>query len=309
MVQKNSVKKPKVVVVVGATASGKTSVGVKLAKLFNGEVVSCDSMQIYKHMDVGTAKVTPEEMSGVPHHLINIVNPTDSYSVANWVEDATKVIKEIIAKGKTPIIVGGTGLYVTSLLNGYTFYSTPQTDAIRENYRKILSEQGVDTLYNILKQKAPQKANMIDKHKTKAVIRALEIIDTNSSSNAGKQEPPYEYLLIGLNHDRQFLYDRINKRVDIMINNGLLNEFEVLQQKYGLQRSHQSAGAIGYKELFDYKEGLVDLDTTINLIKQHSRNYAKRQLTWFRRMENIIWLSPVNEMESIEKLVSKFIKE
>ena len=167
MVQENSVKKHKIVIVVGPTASGKTSVGVRLAKKINGEVISVDSMQIYKKMDIGTAKVTDEEMNGVVHHLIDIVEPTANYSVAEWVKDAGLKIDDIIARGKTPIIVGGTGLYVTSLIKGYTFYDVPENLELRESYRKVLEERGVDELYQILVEKDPVRASKIDKNKEK----------------------------------------------------------------------------------------------------------------------------------------------
>lgn len=307
MVQKNSIKKPKIVVIVGATASGKTSTSVKLAQKFNGEIISADSMQIYKGMDIGTAKVTLDEMGGIEHHLINIVEPTENYSVAMWVRDAKEKIADIISRGKCPIIAGGTGLYVTSLLNGYSFFDTPQDDERREYYRSVLKEKGVDYLYNILNEKSPEKAETIDKHKTKAVIRALEIIDNGGTE--GKAEPLYDYLLIGLDFQREELYSRINLRVDEMFANGLIKEFEMLRNQYGLNPYHQSAGAIGYKELFPLINNEVDLETTKSLIKQHSRNYAKRQLTWFRRMPNIIWLSPVSEYDKIESLVKEFIGE
>jgi len=309
MVQTDSLIKPKVVVVVGPTASGKTSIGVMLAKEFNGEVISADSMQIYKDMNIGTAKVTIDELQGVPHHLLDLVDPTENYSVANWVADAKEKIEDIISRGKTPIIVGGTGLYVTSLLKGYDFFNAPQDDTVRENYRKILQEKGIDSLYQILVEKDPVKAQTIDKNKTKAVIRALEIIDAGKSFNASENIEPYNYLLIGLNHDREILYERINNRVDIMIKKGLIEEFNKLKKVYKLNPSHQSAGAIGYKELFPLISGEVDLNTTINLIKQHSRNYAKRQLTWFRKMENIIWLSPVLEQKEIKERVKGFLGE
>lgn len=309
MVQTNSLEKQKIVVIVGPTASGKTSVGVRLAQKFNGEIISADSMQIYKQMNIGTAKVTKEEMQGVAHHLIDIVNPTENFSVALWVKLAQEKITEIINRGKTPIIVGGTGLYVTSLLNGYSFYDVPENQELREHYRNILINEGEDALYNILKQKNEERAKEIDKSKHKAVIRALEIIEANKETTHIKNNEPYNYLLIGLNHDRESLYNRINKRVDLMINNGLLDEFDFLITKHKLNRTHQSAGAIGYKEIFDLKDNIVSKEKTIELIKQHSRNYAKRQITWFKRMKNIIWFSPISEYEQIEISVDKFLGE
>lgn len=306
MVQENSINKTKVIVIMGPTASGKTGVGVNLAKLFNGEIISADSMQIYKHMDVGTAKVTKEEMNGIPHHLIDIVEPTENFSVAEWVKLAKVKIEEISSRNKTPIIVGGTGLYISSLINGYTFFETPENKRLREELKTTLETQGSDYLYNILKEKAPQKAESIDKNKTKAIIRALEIVLTAPEDAKAKEEVvPYEFLLIALNQDRNVLYDRINKRVDKMLADGLIDEFEALTQNHGLNRDNQSAGAIGYRELF--------LDETIErkieLIKQHSRNYAKRQLTWIRGMENVEWFNPKSDDKQIEERIKSFLGE
>lgn len=307
MVQKNSIKKQKIVIVMGPTASGKTSIGVELAKQFNGEIISADSMQIYKHMDIGTAKVTTSEMEGIPHHLIDIVEPTNNFSVAEWVDLAKGKIDEITKRGKTPIIVGGTGLYVSSLINGYTFYNIKENKELREELRLIGETQGEEALHNILKTLSEEKAKEIDKSKIKAVIRAIEILKSAPEQGVEikAKESPYDYLLIALNLDRAFLYERINYRVDKMVNEGLLEEFNNLTQNHNLKQDHQSAGAIGYRELFLDEP----IEKKLELIKQHSRNYAKRQLTWIRKMENVEWMSPVDDREVIIEKVKKFLGE
>lgn len=308
MVQENCLVKPKIVAIVGPTASGKTALSIALAKRFNGEIISADSMQIYKYMDIGTAKVTRSEMDGVPHHMIDIVEPTESYSVAMWVDETRKLIEDIISRGKTPFIVGGTGLYVTSLLKGYTFNSVPENKDLREHYYKIYQEHGVEPLYDEIVAKSPAQAKGIDKHKLKAIIRILEVLNGRDDfkdlyKDRGEE---YNYLLIGLSGDRAELYNRINLRVDKMIEDGLIDEFRNLIQNHGLTKDCQSAGAIGYREFFPYIEGSVSLEDTINLLKQHSRNYAKRQLTWMRKMDNIHWLTID---DNIESLVGNFLGE
>lgn len=304
MVQENCLKKPKIVVIVGPTASGKTATSISLAKRFNGEIISADSMQIYKHMNIGTAKVTKTEMDGVPHHMIDIVQPTENYSVAMWVDETRKLISDIISRSKIPFVVGGTGLYVTSLLKGYTFHNVPENKDLRERYYKLYKEQGIEPLYNEIILKSPDMAKGLDKNKTKAVIRTLEIIHGEENKCRSDRGEEYDYLLIGLADDREKLYERINARVDRMIDDGLIDEFKDLIENHGLTKTCQSAGAIGYRELFPYIEGSSTLDETITLLKQHSRNYAKRQLTWMRKMDNIKWLT---REDNIEKVVSDFL--
>ena len=301
--------KPKIIVIVGPTASGKTSMGIKLAKEINGEIISADSMQIYKHMNIGTAKVSLEEMQGIPHHLIDIISPTDNYSVSLWKKDAEEKISSILKSGKVPIIVGGTGLFVSSLLQGYTFYDTKEDIKRRDNYYKLAEENGNEYLYDILTQRDPLLAETIDKNKIKLVVRTLEILDNGKDpKQASKEGSQYDYLLFGLDIERDLLYSRINQRVDQMISEGLISEIKNLIENYGLTKNHQSAGAIGYKEVFDYLEGYQPLDKTVELIKQHSRNYAKRQLTWFKRMDNLIWIK-YDKTDEIIKKSKEFLRE
>lgn len=299
-----------VVAVVGPTASGKTGLGVKLAKHYGGEVVSADSMQIYKFMDIATAKPTKEEMCGVPHHVIDFVDPTESYSVARYTQDTKAAIDDIVSRGKLPIIVGGTGLYVDSFLENVEFFDV----AADENLRKTLYEKaetdGVESLYEELKKVDPESAEKIHSNNVKKITRALEFFYSTGKTiteqvRLSKIAPsPYESVIIGLSaKDRQFLYDRINLRVDIMLEMGLVEEAKNFYSTYGTKTANQ---AIGYKELFPYIEGGVPLDECVENLKMQTRRYAKRQLTWFRRNENISFLN-IDEYDS-DSLLQKAIE-
>ena len=307
MVQKNSLKKPKIIAIMGPTASGKTALAIKLAKEINGEIVSADSMQVYKNLDIGTAKITEKEMAGVKHYLLDVANFNDRFTVSNWKDLAETAIQTILSCGKTPIIVGGTGLYISSLIYGYNFYNAEENFEIRKKYEKILEEKGAENLYNILKEQSPILAEKVDKNKTRQVIRYLEISENCCNKENFMQEEPYNYLLLGLDIPRDTLYNRINKRVDIMANNGLLNEVRSLIN-LGFDRSSQAAQAIGYKEIFEFLDGNISEYQAYENIKQHTRNYAKRQLTWMRKMKNLIWVDPFN-YENIKNLVENFIME
>ena len=287
-------KKPKVIVICGPTASGKTALSIELAKKINGEIVSCDSMQIYKDMDIGTAKPTIEEMKNIKHYLIGFVEPTQRYSVASFKEDAQNAIDEIIKKGKTPIVVGGTGLYVNSLI-----YNINYTDIkIDEEYRKELEEraekEGLESLYEEAYKIDPEAMEKISKNDKKRIIRVLEIYKqtnktkTMQEEESRKEEPKYDYKVFGINIDRQILYERINKRVDIMIENGLIEEVENLLQKY--KEFPTAMQGLGYKEVVQYLENKCTREEMIEKIKMETRRYAKRQTTWFKRIENIKWI-------------------
>ena len=254
--------KPKVIVICGPTASGKTALSIELAKRIDGEVVSADSMQIYKDMNIGSAKVTPEEMDGIKHYLIDFVSPDERYSVANYKQDAKKAIEEIIAKGKTPIVVGGTGLYVDSLI-----YEIEYNDIeIDEEYRKEL-----------------ERYHSTGKTKTQQELESR------------KKEIPYDYKVFAINMDREKLYDRINRRVDIMIEKGLVEEVEKMLAKY--KKFPTAMQGLGYKEVRDYLEEKLSYEDMIEKIKQESRRYAKRQLTWFRKDKDTIWIDGLKDME------------
>ncbi len=281
----------KVLVVIGPTSVGKTKMGVELAKALNGEIISGDSMQIYKNMDIGTAKVTNEEKEGVVHHCVDILEPTCEYSVKNFQDTVREKIKEITLKGKLPIIVGGTGLYIKAALYDYEFSETSDDHTrINEKYKDYDNE----ALYNHLLMIDEKSAKELHPNNRRRVLRAIEIFEETGEKKSdilSKQEHVclYDAYFIGLTLQRDVLYERINKRVDIMVNNGLEEEIMNLFKEYDLCREHQSMKAIGYKEWFDYFEGKICKDEVYELIKKHSRQYAKRQYTWFKNQFDVHW--------------------
>lgn len=278
----------KVLVIVGPTAVGKTALSIKLAKKLNGEIISGDSMQVYKHLDIGTAKVREEERAGIVHHLIDCRELSETYSVADFQKEGRQAIDSITAKGKLPIVVGGTGLYVQALLYDFELGAKDESTDIREKYEKFAETHGNQSLWELLKEKDNQAAESIHFNNRKKVIRALEVFDKTGFSILAPKEKPkklYDYFLVGLETDRAKLYDRINMRVDIMMAQGLLKEAELLYKR----QTQQSIQGIGYKEFFPYFEGKETLDEAIEQVKQNSRRYAKRQLTWFRNRMNTSW--------------------
>ncbi|KAA0772772.1 MULTISPECIES: tRNA (adenosine(37)-N6)-dimethylallyltransferase MiaA [Bacillus] len=286
------VQREKVAVIIGPTAVGKTKLSIDLAKALNGEIISGDSMQIYRTMDIGTAKVTKEEMDGIPHYMVDIKNPEDSFSVAEFQERVRKHIREITERGKLPIIVGGTGLYIQSVLFDYQFTDDAGDTIYREQMEKLALERGVEYVHKKLQEVDPESAERIHANNVRRVIRALEIFHTTGekmSDQLEKQENEllYDVSLIGLTMDREMLYDRINLRVDIMMDQGLLEEVEGLYNR-GI-RDCQSIQAIGYKEIYDYFEDRVSLEEAVSQLKTNSRRYAKRQLTWFRNKMDVTW--------------------
>ena len=311
-------RKTKIIVVVGPTASGKTALGIHLAKKFNGEVISGDSMQIYKDMNIATAKPTEEEMQDVKHHLIGFVNPEDEYSVASFCNDAKKAVKDITLRGKTPILVGGTGLYIDSFVNNTEFFDNANSKDVREELYKELNEFGIEKLYNELLSIDSEAAKKIHPNNEVRVIRALEIYRitgknlTEQNKVSHENESPYEPLYIGISYkDREKLYERINKRVDIMCDTGLLEE----TKEFFLKHPSQTAvNAIGYKELKPYLDKEKTLEECLLHLKQSTRRYAKRQLTWFNRNERINWVYPdlYNDLNELfcktDNLVEEFLK-
>ncbi len=295
-----------VVSVVGPTASGKTRLSVEIAKLFNGEVVSADSMQIYKGMDIATAKPDENEMQGVPHHLINFLDKGCVFSVGKYVELAREVIFDISSRGKLPIVAGGTGLYVDSLLNDVSFSKCSSDPEVRQKYEKLLEDKGVYFLLEMLKGVDKKSYDRLSSEiNPKRIIRALEFFETtgqpitNQLENTGK-ESPYNVLKIGLNcKDRSKLYERINRRVDIMVEKGLVQEAE---EFYRTKTGETAAAAIGYKELLPYLQGREELNACLERLKMNSRRYAKRQITWFKRDNNINWLY-IDEYRDFEDLL------
>ena len=295
-------QKPKVIVICGPTASGKTSLSIELAKRINGEIVSCDSMQIYKDMTIGTAKPTVEEMQGIKHYLIDFVAPNERYSVADYKKDAINAIKHIISEGKTPIIVGGTGLYLEALIYNIEYNEIETDFAYRKELSKLEEREGLEYLYKMaekIDKKAMEKISHNDK---KRIFRVLEIYrstgktKTELEAESRKNEPEFEYLLFGITMDRDKLYERINKRVDIMLEQGLIEEVENLIKKYN--DFPTAMQGLGYKEVVEYLQGTTSKNEMIEKIKQETRRYAKRQLTWFRKYKDLIWLNGLDDLQN-----------
>ncbi|MGX7203440.1 tRNA (adenosine(37)-N6)-dimethylallyltransferase MiaA [Enterococcus plantarum] len=297
----------KVLVIAGPTAVGKTSLSIELAKKLNGEIISGDSMQVYRQLDIGTAKVTEEEREGILHHLIDCRELSETYSVADFQKEGRLAIDAITEKGKLPIVVGGTGLYIQALLYDFELGAKDESTEIREKYEQFAEIHGNQYLWNLLQEKDSQAAESIHFNNRKKVIRALEVFDKTGFSILTPKEKPkrlYDYFLVGLETDRAELYNRINMRVDIMMTQGLLKEAELLYNR----QTQQSIQGIGYKEFFPYFEGKESLEEAIDQVKQNSRRYAKRQLTWFRNRMNASWWDLVQTPDTILKLEKEIEK-
>ena len=291
-----------VIIITGPTAVGKSEVGVEVARKVGGEIISADSMQIYKGMDIGSGKITKEEMKGVTHYLLDIKSVNESYSVAEFCEDCKKKIKEIMLKGKVPIIVGGTGLYIKALVSNYNYFGVQRDDKLREELEKYAEKNGLEELYSTLKKLSPSMAEKISPQDKKRIIRALEICKSKKREIKVNSEQ-FSYKIFALNTDRETLYKRINERVNNMVENGLVNEVKALING-GLNRNCQCAKAIGYAEILDYLDGQISLSEAIEKIKQHSRNYAKRQLTLLRGI-NPIWVEAFPRQNAIERILKE----
>ena len=285
----------RIIVIVGPTASGKTWLSVALAKRLGGEVISADSMQLYRTMDVGTAKVTPEEMEGVPHHMIDVAEPEEAFSAARFAQEADPILQDILARGKTAVIAGGTGLYVDALISGRSFAPHPATGK-REALECQADEMGMEFMLERLRQVDPDSAGRLHRSDRKRILRALEVYEetgkTITQHNRETQMVPNKYqpLWLGLDFtDRADLYRRIDRRVDTMLEQGLLEEIRGLIGR-GVPRDCTAMQAIGYKEFFPVLDGEMDLETAVEQVKRESRRYAKRQLTWFRRNPSIHWI-------------------
>lgn len=289
--------KPKIIAVGGATASGKSAVALALAEKLGGEIVSCDSMQIYRGMDIGTAKPTADEMARIPHHMIDVCDPTVNFSAADWVEGAAAAIEDIISRRKLPIICGGTGMYLDALLRPKSFSESAQNDTsedVRASLAEFAEKNGCEALHARLRDIDPVSAEQIHPNNLKRVIRALEIYyttgitKTESDKKTLEGESPYDCRVITLDYeDRGILYSRIDRRVDLMVADGLVAEVEGLYIKGKLPEDSTAAQAIGYKEMLLHVAGELPLDAACDLIKKNSRNYAKRQITWFKRYRDI----------------------
>ena len=291
MVQENSLKK-RILIICGPTASGKTALAIECAKLLDTEIISADSMYIYKGLSIGTAKPTVDEMSGIRHHLIDVVEPTENFSVSDYKSLASPIIDSLIEKNKIPIICGGTGFYINSILYDLSYGNGSANIEIREKYKELAKTHGNQYVYEHLKSVDPESADKLHFNDLKRVIRALEIYYNGEKKSKIKDDflPKYDYRAYSINHDRKVLYDRINRRVDKMISDGLLDEIKGLISD-GVTKSSQCMQAIGYKEIIEYLEGNISLEQAIELIKLNSRHYAKRQLTFFKKYD-LIQLEP-----------------
>ncbi|MGG4155815.1 tRNA (adenosine(37)-N6)-dimethylallyltransferase MiaA [Peribacillus muralis] len=298
-------QKGKLLVIIGPTAVGKTKMSIEMAKLFNGEIISGDSMQVYKGMDIGTAKIKREEMEGIPHYLLDIKEPDEPFSAAEFQERANACIEDIQSRGKLPIIVGGTGLYIQSVIHDYQFSEAPSDLEYREGLEMQIRESGIDPVFDQLRKVDPESANRIHPNNVRRVIRALEIFHcTGKTMSEQLDDQPtelkYETCIIGLSMEREKLYQRIDQRVEGMVEEGLIQEVQSFYDQ-GL-KDCQSIQAIGYKEIYDYFDGRVSVDEAVETLKQNSRRYAKRQLTWFRNKMDVIWFN-MTELDGFPKKI------
>jgi tRNA dimethylallyltransferase len=300
-----------IVIIAGPTASGKTAVGVELAKKLSGEIISADSMQIYKYMNIGSAKPDIKEMQGIPHHMINILYPHEEFSVSLFRAMAGSYIDDILSRNRLPIVVGGTGLYINSLTYNLDFTETADDKEYRTYLSQIAASLGNDYLHNMLRTVDNETYMKLFPNDVKRVIRALEVYKNTGKTiseyqrESKKHSSEYNIAYIGLTMERQKLYDRINKRVDIMFKMGIMEEVEKLKEM-GYQRNMTSMQGIGYKEILDYLDGKYTFEELKNIIKQYSRNYAKRQLTWFRRDERINWLN-IDEFDTFDEIIENLV--
>ena len=304
--------KQKVIIICGPTASGKTDLSINIAEKINGEIVSADSMQIYKDMDIGTAKPSMEERKKIEHYMIDIINPDERYSVADFKCEAMKCIEKIVKKGKVPIVVGGTGLYIDSIYYGIE-YNEIKTDLVyREKLEEIAKKEGLEKLYEKALEIDPIAIKKISKNDKKRIIRVLEIYHetgktkTEQEAESIKKEKQYDYKIIAIDMDRKQLYERINKRVDMMIDQGLIEEVEKILKKYNTFPTAMQG--LGYKEVVKYINNEYTKEEMIEKIKMESRRYAKRQITWFKRNKDIIWLNSSDKEKQMMEVLSKWMK-
>lgn len=289
-------EKKKVIVLTGPTAVGKTKLSIGFAKAVNGAIVSADSMQVYRHMDIGSAKIKKEEMQGVDHYLIDVLDPEDDFNVFLFQKMAKEAMEEIWSQGKVPIITGGTGFYIQAVLRDIEFSENDGKSEEREQYEKLAEEKGAEYLHNLLAVRDPAAAEQIHANNIKRVIRALEYFDqtgekiSEHNEEQREKESPYTYLYFVLNDERSRLYERIDRRVDEMIGEGLVDEVRSLMER-GLTEDHVSMKGLGYKELFPYLRGECSLEEAVDIIKRDTRHFAKRQITWFKREGEIIWIN------------------
>jgi tRNA dimethylallyltransferase len=289
----------KILIICGPTGSGKTALSVECAKRLNTEIISADSLLVYKDLNIGTAKPDKKEMKGIKHHLIDIVDPDKKFSVSDYEGLALPIVEDLLNRNKVPIICGGTGFYIDSILFKKSFGLFGGDETIREKYVKILSEYGNEYLFNILKKKDFETSKILHPNDTKRVIRALEIFDISGKKKSEQKDElisRYNYTAISINYKRADLYNRINQRVDLMIEKGLIDEVKYLISK-GINIENQSMQGIGYKEVFDYLKNNTLQSSMSDIIKKSSRNYAKRQITYFNKLKNLIYIEPNNDIK------------
>ena len=308
----------KVLVICGPTAVGKTEYAIRAALRLSGEIVSADSMQLYRYMDIGSAKPTKEEMAQVPHHLVDFLDPRDPFSVALYQKMAKDAIKDIVSRGKTPVVSGGTGLYISSLIYDMDFSGASGNPVLREELTHLAETEGPAALHRRLQQADPKAAERIHENNIKKVIRAIEVAETTGSgipdfTESFKPAGDYEYVMVGLCRDREELYDRINRRVDILMDMGLTDEIRYLMRDLGLSEDDISMKGIGYKELIACEKGEYSLEDAVELVKKNTRHYAKRQMTWLRRYPQMQWIdlsecgrSGMQPEEITELILEKF---
>lgn len=305
-------KKP-MVILTGPTAVGKTALSIELAKKINGAIISADSMQVYKHMDIGSAKIMPEEMQGITHYLIDELEPSEEFHVVRFVELAKKYMQDIYAAGKIPIIVGGTGFYIQALLYDIDFAEQECDEEYRQSLEQLAYEKGSETLHKMLREVDPESAEAIHANNIKRVIRALEFYHLSGKKISEHNEKerqkssPYEFAYFVLSDDRAKLYANIDKRVDIMVERGLVDEVTRLQEM-GCHSEMVAMQGLGYKEILDYLDGKSTLDEAIYIIKRETRHFAKRQLTWFRRERDVIWLDKGDYQYKEEKILEEMLR-
>lgn len=300
----------KVIIIVGPTAVGKTNLSIKLAKKLKAEVISGDSMQVYKGMNIGTGKVTEKEMEHVPHHMLDILNPDEPFSVADYQKQVQKKISDLNKQNITPLLVGGSGLYIQAVLYDYVFSDQKRDETLTKQLEARLEAEGNLALYEELQQVDPVQAKHIHPNNKRRLIRALEVYQATGKTLSKRQAEQnktstYDYYIIGLKMDREALYDQINQRVDTMVQNGLVEEVKHLYER-GYEHT-QAMKAIGYKELIPYIKGETDLNTAVELLKRNSRRYAKRQYTWFKNQMNIHWYDVTNA--KYDKIVDSILKD
>ena len=300
-------KRP-LIILTGPTAVGKTAASIGLAKAVGGEIISADSMQVYRHMDIGSAKITADEMQGIPHYLVDVLEPEEAFNVVRFQEMAKAAMQKIYAGGHIPIVVGGTGFYIQALLYDIDFTENDSDFSYREELERTARDKGAEYLHSLLKQADPEAAEQIHAHNIKRVIRALEFnrktgqkISAHNEQERRKQSP-YDFAYFVLTDDRKALYERIDRRVDKMMEQGLLEEVRALKDR-GIARESVSMQGLGYKELLAYLDGEIPLDEAIRIIKRDTRHFAKRQLTWFRRERDVIWIDRQKTGQDEKKIV------